>query len=56
VENRDEEYEQSVLNFLDHEIAELQLRKIPESRESQFDELDSLVNSLLEQVRTESDF
>lgn len=53
MESRDEEYEQAVLNVLDHEMAELQLQKSPDT---QTNELDSLVNSLLEQVRTESDF
>jgi hypothetical protein len=53
VESRDEEYEQAVLNVLDHEMAELQLHESPESLPN---ELDSLVRSLLEQVGVESDF
>ncbi len=52
IEGRDEEYERTVLNFLDHEMADLQLQKSPET---QSNELDSLVSSLLEQVITESD-
>jgi hypothetical protein len=52
IEGRDEEYERSVLNFLDQELSELQLKKKPDVQSS---ELDSLVNSLLEQVISESD-
>jgi hypothetical protein len=51
-EARDKEYEKTVLNFLDRELSDLQLQKKPEAQST---ELDSLVNSLLEQVITESD-
>jgi TonB family protein len=52
-ENQDEDYEKTVLNFLNREIAQTQSEQEPAKNQSS--EVDSIVSDLLKQVITESD-
>lgn len=52
-ENQDEDYEKTVLNFLNREIAQTQSER--DSAKNQSNDVDSIVSNLLKQVITESD-